>query len=151
MLLERDQLRHHMHVHDASASASVVSERDHLAALMAELKQSVLVCNASGIVLLYNEQAAEQLKNSIDDTRSRVPLGIAVQCVSCLTLAWLLIPYKAILLVLVATRWWSGTLASLVATLMPLIHIAILTSLYACYGRSQRSLTANCCPEARAQ
>ncbi len=74
--MERDQLRHHMHVHVASASASVVSERDHLAALMAELKQSVLVCNASGIVLLYNEQAAEQLKNSIDDTRSRVPLGI---------------------------------------------------------------------------
>ncbi len=76
MLLERGQLRHHMHVHVASASASVVSERDHLAALMAELKQSVLVCNAQGIVLLYKEQAAEQLKNSTDDTRSRVPLGI---------------------------------------------------------------------------
>jgi DNA polymerase-3 subunit epsilon len=76
LLLERDQLRHHMHDHVASASASVVSERDHLAALMAELKQSVLVCNAQGLVLLYNEQAAEQLKNSFDDTRSRVPLGI---------------------------------------------------------------------------
>ena len=63
----------------------------------------------------------------------------------------LLIPYKAILLELVATLWWLVKLTSLMATLVPVIHIAILTSLYACYGRPQRSLTAICCPEVRAQ
>lgn len=73
LLQERDELRHQMHDQVANASASIATERDQLAALMAELKQSVLVCNAQGVVLLYNEQARLQLRNS---TQSGVPLGI---------------------------------------------------------------------------
>lgn len=73
LLKERDSLRHQMHDQVANASAIIVTERDQLAALMAELKQSVLVCNAQGTILLYNEQAGVQLHNS---THSGVPLGI---------------------------------------------------------------------------
>jgi DNA polymerase III subunit epsilon len=73
LLLERDGLRHQMHQQVASASASIATERDQLATLMAELKQSVLVCNAQGRVLLYNEQAALQLS---DSAHARVPMGI---------------------------------------------------------------------------
>ncbi len=39
------------------ASAAVAHERDQLAALMAELQQSVVVCNLEGRILLYNGRA----------------------------------------------------------------------------------------------
>lgn len=41
----------------AEANASLARERSHLAALLSELAQSVVVCNAEGRVLLYNEQS----------------------------------------------------------------------------------------------
>jgi DNA polymerase-3 subunit epsilon len=41
----------------AEASASVARERDQLGALMAELNQSVVVCNLEGRILLYNGRA----------------------------------------------------------------------------------------------
>ena len=39
------------------ASQKVTQQRDQLAALMAELQQSVVVCNLDGRILLYNERA----------------------------------------------------------------------------------------------
>lgn len=42
----------------AEANLRVTEERNRLAALMSELAQSVLVCNAEGRVLLYNPRAA---------------------------------------------------------------------------------------------
>src|SRR5690606_5566339 len=39
------------------ASARVAQQRDQLAALMAQLQHSVVVCNAEGRILLYNERA----------------------------------------------------------------------------------------------
>lgn len=41
----------------AEARARLEEERNRLAALMSELSQGVLVCNAVGTILLYNEQA----------------------------------------------------------------------------------------------
>ncbi|CAM3060913.1 DNA polymerase-3 subunit epsilon [Paracoccus aminovorans] len=41
----------------AEASRKVAQERDQLGALMAELQQSVVVCNLDGRILLYNERA----------------------------------------------------------------------------------------------
>ncbi len=41
----------------AEARARLEEERNRLAALMSELAQGVLVCNAEGTILLYNEQA----------------------------------------------------------------------------------------------
>jgi len=38
-------------------NASLAREKSHLAALMSELAQSVVVCNTDGCILLYNEQA----------------------------------------------------------------------------------------------
>lgn len=40
-----------------AASARVAQQRDQLAALMAQLQHSVLVCNREGRILLYNERA----------------------------------------------------------------------------------------------
>lgn len=41
----------------AEASRKVAQERDQLGALMAELQQSVVVCNLDGRILLYNDRA----------------------------------------------------------------------------------------------
>lgn len=43
----------------ADASASVHQERNRLAALMSELGESVIVCNAGGTILLYNQRARQ--------------------------------------------------------------------------------------------
>ena len=43
----------------AEASRDVAQQRDQLAALMAELNQSVVVCNLDGRILLYNERARQ--------------------------------------------------------------------------------------------
>ncbi len=44
-----------------AAQASLEEERSRLAALMAELDQSVVVCNLDGRVLLYNQRAQQEL------------------------------------------------------------------------------------------
>ncbi len=53
----RRGLAEHMAQHVADASRSVAQQRDQLAALMAELEQSVVVCNLDGRILLYNARA----------------------------------------------------------------------------------------------
>ena len=45
----------------ARAKSSVEEEKNRLAALMSELSQGVLVCNADGRILLYNERARQIL------------------------------------------------------------------------------------------
>lgn len=57
----RSQLLDDVDTTVARARAQVEDERNRLAALIAELDQSVLVCNREGRVLLYNEAASAML------------------------------------------------------------------------------------------
>ncbi|MFY3382597.1 exonuclease domain-containing protein [Paracidovorax sp. MALMAid1276] len=59
---QRDGLRADMAAQVAEASRSVQQEKDLLAALMAELHQSVVVCNREGRILLYNQRARQQFR-----------------------------------------------------------------------------------------
>ena len=59
---QRDGLRGDVAEQVAQASASVRQERNRLAALMAELTQSVVVCNRDGRILLYNNRARTQFR-----------------------------------------------------------------------------------------
>ncbi len=59
---QRDALRTDIAAEVARASASVRQERNRLAALMAELTQSVVVCNREGRILLYNNRARMQFR-----------------------------------------------------------------------------------------
>lgn len=60
--LQRDSLRQEMGLRVEEASRHVQEERNRLAALMAELTQSVVVCNLDGRIVLYNSQARRQLR-----------------------------------------------------------------------------------------
>jgi DNA polymerase-3 subunit epsilon len=55
------RLEHDLDQRSAEARARVEEERDRFAALMSELSQGVLVCNADGRILLYNPRAAALL------------------------------------------------------------------------------------------
>lgn len=57
----RDALENDVAGRVREARASLEEERSRLAALMAELNQSVVVCNLNGRVLLYNQRAREEL------------------------------------------------------------------------------------------
>ena len=59
---QRDHLRADMAEQIAQASRSVQQEKNRLAALMAELTQSVVVCNLDGRILLYNSRARLQFR-----------------------------------------------------------------------------------------
>ena len=59
---QRDALRTDMAAQVAQASSHVQDEKDRLAALMAELQQSVLVCNPAGRILLYNQRARQTFR-----------------------------------------------------------------------------------------
>ena len=59
---QRDHLRADMTEQIALASSSVQQEKNRLAALMAELTQSVVVCNLDGRILLYNSRARLQFR-----------------------------------------------------------------------------------------
>ena len=59
---QRDQLRGDVAEQVAQASHSVQQEKNRLAALMAELNQSVVVCNREGRILLYNQRARQQFR-----------------------------------------------------------------------------------------
>ncbi len=59
---QRDGLRADMATQVAQASHSVQQEKNRLAALMAELNQSVVVCNRDGRILLYNQRARQQFR-----------------------------------------------------------------------------------------
>ena len=50
----------------SEARASLEEERSRLAALMADLSQSVVVCNLDGRVLLYNQRARQELSTGAD-------------------------------------------------------------------------------------
>jgi len=64
LLEERDQLRHQVQSVIDSSTAQLAAERNQLATLMAELKQSIVVCNADGQILLFNAHAGELLEPS---------------------------------------------------------------------------------------
>jgi DNA polymerase III subunit epsilon len=59
---QRDHLRADMTQQIEQASGHVQQEKNRLAALMAELTQSVVVCNLDGRILLYNSRARLQFK-----------------------------------------------------------------------------------------
>ena len=59
---QRAALRSDIAQQVAAASRNVEQERNRLAALMAELTQSVVVCNLDGRILLYNRRARLQLR-----------------------------------------------------------------------------------------
>ncbi|MDZ7939312.1 MAG: exonuclease domain-containing protein [Rhodoferax sp.] len=59
---QRDILRHTMHAQIADAARGVQREKNRLAALVAELSQSVVVCNMDGRIMLYNHRARLQFK-----------------------------------------------------------------------------------------
>ncbi len=58
----------------AAAKASVEEERNRLAALMSELTQGVLVCNAEGRILLYNARARQIF--AAEGSEAAVPVGL---------------------------------------------------------------------------
>ena len=57
------------------ARASLEEERSRLAALMADLSQSVVVCNLDGRVLLYNQRARQELAPAADGKNAEL-LGL---------------------------------------------------------------------------
>lgn len=59
---QRDSLREDVQAQIELASRSVQQEKNRLAALMAELTQSVVVCNLDGRIILYNSRARQQFK-----------------------------------------------------------------------------------------
>jgi DNA polymerase III subunit epsilon len=59
---QRGELRADVAAQVREASRSVEQERNRLAALMAELTQSVVVCNLDGRILLYNSRARTQFR-----------------------------------------------------------------------------------------
>ena len=63
LALQRDQLREEFATQVAQASQGIQQEKDRLAALMAELTQSVVVCNLDGRILLYNNRARLQFRS----------------------------------------------------------------------------------------
>ena len=59
---QRDELLRDVEAQIARAKQSVEEEKNRLAALMAELTQSVVVCNLDGRVLLYTSRARQQFR-----------------------------------------------------------------------------------------
>ncbi len=59
---QRDSLRADVATQIAQANLGVQQEKNRLAALMAELTQSVVVCNLDGRIILYNSRARLQFK-----------------------------------------------------------------------------------------
>jgi DNA polymerase-3 subunit epsilon len=62
LVAQRDRLRDDVATQIANASHSVQQEKNRLSALMAELTQSVVVCNLDGRIILYNSRARMQFK-----------------------------------------------------------------------------------------
>ena len=65
---ERDRLQDDVGQQVKQASQEIERERRRLAALMAELQQSVVVCNLDGRILLYNNRARLQYQALADTT-----------------------------------------------------------------------------------
>lgn len=62
LVAQRTRLRDDMDARVLDASRDVEQEKSRLAALMAELSQSVVVCNLDGRILLYNQRARQQFR-----------------------------------------------------------------------------------------
>jgi DNA polymerase-3 subunit epsilon len=62
LVQQRADLREQMAARVAEAARHIDQERQRLAALMAELTQSVVVCNLDGRILLYNQRARAQFR-----------------------------------------------------------------------------------------
>jgi DNA polymerase-3 subunit epsilon len=62
LVAQRTRLRDDMDARVQEASHNTEQERSRLAALMAELTQSVVVCNLDGRILLYNQRARSQFR-----------------------------------------------------------------------------------------
>lgn len=62
LVTQRTRLRQDMDARVLEASQDVEQEKSRLAALMAELTQSVVVCNLDGRILLYNQRARLQFR-----------------------------------------------------------------------------------------
>ncbi|MDO9507150.1 MAG: exonuclease domain-containing protein [Hydrogenophaga sp.] len=62
LVAQRTRLREEMDVRVQEASRDIEQEKGRLAALMAELTQSVVVCNLDGRILLYNQRAKQQFR-----------------------------------------------------------------------------------------
>lgn len=60
---QRETLRHEMDDKVHAAAQRIEEEKSRLAALMAELTQSVVVCNLDGRILLYNQRARAQFRD----------------------------------------------------------------------------------------
>ncbi len=69
LVRQRTRLQQDVAQQIAQASRAIEQERSRLSALMAELTQSVLVCNLDGRILLYNSRARSQFR-----AWSRTPL-----------------------------------------------------------------------------
>jgi DNA polymerase-3 subunit epsilon len=83
---QRDTLRADMAAQVHEASRGVEQERNRLAALMAELTQSVVVCNLDGRILLYNTRARTQFRAlshapSVADGAELIGLGRSIYAV----------------------------------------------------------------------
>ncbi len=83
---QRDTLRADIAAQVKEASRGVEQERNRLAALMAELTQSVVVCNLDGRVLLYNARARTQFRAlshapSVADGAELIGLGRSIYAV----------------------------------------------------------------------
>jgi len=79
LLSVRDALEEDVAERVNEARASLEEERSRLAALMAELSQSVVVCNLDGRVLLYNQRAKQELSGGADG--STLGLGRSIYTV----------------------------------------------------------------------
>jgi DNA polymerase-3 subunit epsilon len=62
LVRQRSELREQMAAKVAEAARHIDQERQRLAALMAELTSSVVVCNLDGRILLYNQRARAQFR-----------------------------------------------------------------------------------------
>ncbi|WP_300454372.1 exonuclease domain-containing protein [Accumulibacter sp.] len=75
LLAVRDTLERDVAERVREARASLEEERSRLAALMADLSQSVVVCNLDGRVLLYNQRAKQELSAGADGSTGEL-LGL---------------------------------------------------------------------------
>ncbi|MEF8724813.1 MAG: hypothetical protein V5B30_20275 [Candidatus Accumulibacter delftensis] len=75
LLAARDALERDVAERVREARASLEEERSRLAALMADLSQSVVVCNLDGRVLLYNQRAKQELSAGPDGSNGEL-LGL---------------------------------------------------------------------------
>ncbi len=77
----RDALTNDVEGRVREARASLEEERARLAALMADLNQSVIVCNPDGRVLLYNQRARQELSGQGETGGELLGLGRSIYTV----------------------------------------------------------------------